>query len=438
VIYKSINGGTIFTDVPGALDGTNVRRLVVDSTNADIVYAATTSGVYKSSNGAANWTLIGSLGSNKIEALAIDPSQPGYIIAGEIFGGIWMSTNSGANWAGPLNTGISSANPYISSLVIDPVTPGTVYASDFYSGVFRSQDNGNTWAPYPDWQMSGLTVRAVKDIAMRGNVMYAATQGGGVFIFGAFRISASTTGTGSGTLSSTTVGVTCSGSSCSGIVPSGTNTVITVDAPNVSGSIFTAWSGCDSVIGTQCAVNMSSAKSVTAAFTLKTNFTAALTSGPGPLYICFTDTSNTSPTSWLWNFGDGTTSTLQNPCHMYKTAGSYPVTLTATGTDGPVTMTKNDFIVITPCGNDPVIIYGTSVHDTSIQTVYNAATDGALLQIQALDFHQSLSLSQNLNPSVTLRGGYGCDYSSIQGFANIYGTITISRGTVTIENVIVQ
>lgn len=37
---------------------------------------------------------------------------------------------------------------------------------------------------------------------------------------------------------------------------------------------------------------------------------------------------------WLWNFGDGATSTARNPQHTYSTLGSYGVTLTATDSDG--------------------------------------------------------------------------------------------------------
>ena len=43
--------------------------------------------------------------------------------------------------------------------------------------------------------------------------------------------------------------------------------------------------------------------------------------------VTFTDNS-TGATGWLWNFGDGTTSTLQNPVHYYSTLGTYTVTLT--------------------------------------------------------------------------------------------------------------
>lgn len=45
--------------------------------------------------------------------------------------------------------------------------------------------------------------------------------------------------------------------------------------------------------------------------------------------VQFTDQS-TLPTSLLWNFGDGNTSTLANPVHTYASLGTYTVTLTAT------------------------------------------------------------------------------------------------------------
>jgi PKD repeat protein len=46
--------------------------------------------------------------------------------------------------------------------------------------------------------------------------------------------------------------------------------------------------------------------------------------------IIFSDNSTGNITSWLWNFGDGTTSTLQNPNHIYQNFGWYPVSLRVT------------------------------------------------------------------------------------------------------------
>ncbi len=183
VLYKSINAGVSFAPVSSIIDGYNINELAVSPADPNTVYAATSNGVYKSSNGAADWQHIDSLGNRKIETLMIDPLQPGYIIAGEIFGGIWISADDGASWTGPNNTGFNSPNPYISSLAADPANPDNIFAADLYSGVYVSTDKGHNWLPFPDWNMSGLSVRAVKDIAVNEGTIYAATQGGGVFMF---------------------------------------------------------------------------------------------------------------------------------------------------------------------------------------------------------------------------------------------------------------
>jgi len=55
-------------------------------------------------------------------------------------------------------------------------------------------------------------------------------------------------------------------------------------------------------------------------------FTTSYFTGPYPLSVVFAST-NPAATSWLWNFGDGTTSTEANPTHIYQTEGNYLVTL---------------------------------------------------------------------------------------------------------------
>jgi len=50
-----------------------------------------------------------------------------------------------------------------------------------------------------------------------------------------------------------------------------------------------------------------------------------------PLMISFTNTSTGNPTSYSWNFGDNSTSTLQHPSHTYASSGTYNVTLSISG-----------------------------------------------------------------------------------------------------------
>jgi PKD repeat protein len=76
------------------------------------------------------------------------------------------------------------------------------------------------------------------------------------------------------------------------------------------------------------------------------NFTASPTSGKLPLTVTFTDTSDSAPTKWLWDFGDGTNSTVQNPAHAYTSAGTYNVSLKAWNDLGSDTMEKAGYITV--------------------------------------------------------------------------------------------
>ncbi|MFA5330856.1 MAG: DUF3344 domain-containing protein [Methanoregula sp.] len=74
------------------------------------------------------------------------------------------------------------------------------------------------------------------------------------------------------------------------------------------------------------------------------SFVADKTSGAIPLTVHFTDQSTASPTSWSWKFGDGSTSTLQNPDHTYESFGIYTVNLTATNDKGSNLSVRQDYI----------------------------------------------------------------------------------------------
>jgi PKD repeat protein len=81
------------------------------------------------------------------------------------------------------------------------------------------------------------------------------------------------------------------------------------------------------------------------------NFFATPTKDKGPLFVTFTDTSQTfgcAVTGYLWDFGDGTTSTVQNPTHTYP-AGSkkYDVKLTVTGPNGSNSKLIGSYIQVT-------------------------------------------------------------------------------------------
>jgi len=77
-------------------------------------------------------------------------------------------------------------------------------------------------------------------------------------------------------------------------------------------------------------------------------FGAHPTSGVVPLTVQFTDQSKGEITHWAWDFGDGNTSTVQNPSHTYETLGNYTVSLTVTNSGGSDTRTRTDYIQVNP------------------------------------------------------------------------------------------
>jgi PKD repeat protein len=66
----------------------------------------------------------------------------------------------------------------------------------------------------------------------------------------------------------------------------------------------------------------------------------------GPYNVQFTDLSTGSGLTYLWDFGDSTTSTSQNPSHLYTNPGVYDVTLTVrNGCGNQNTLTERDYII---------------------------------------------------------------------------------------------
>ena len=86
-------------------------------------------------------------------------------------------------------------------------------------------------------------------------------------------------------------------------------------------------------------------------------FSATPISGTAPMSVNFTDESTGGATSWAWDFGDGAVSTEQNPSHIYSTAGTYTVALTATGAGGSNTNTKTEMIAIGAAPVPPVAAF---------------------------------------------------------------------------------
>jgi len=79
---------------------------------------------------------------------------------------------------------------------------------------------------------------------------------------------------------------------------------------------------------------------------LVADFSATPISGTAPLAVSFSDKSTGSITSWRWDFGDNSISTMENPSHTYNTPGKYTVSLTVAGPDGSDAKHANEFISV--------------------------------------------------------------------------------------------
>jgi len=104
-------------------------------------------------------------------------------------------------------------------------------------------------------------------------------------------------------------------------------------SPNGSGATVTHKYGCGIFDPILTVVDATGVKSTPSGYKLisagqvSAEFSPSATTGFAPLSVTFTDESTGGPTAWSWNFGDGGTSSLQNPTHVYTVNGTYDVTL---------------------------------------------------------------------------------------------------------------
>ncbi|HEY4061571.1 MAG TPA: PKD domain-containing protein [Puia sp.] len=78
------------------------------------------------------------------------------------------------------------------------------------------------------------------------------------------------------------------------------------------------------------------------------DFSATPTSGCGPLSVTFKDLTTNNPTFWQWDFGNGQTSTQQNPNVVYNAPGTYTVELLVRNASGTNAIKKTDYITVFP------------------------------------------------------------------------------------------
>jgi len=126
--------------------------------------------LYKSLNGGAIWTKISSKFDGEIKVLALDPNSPGTIYVGS-HSGTWRSTNAGATWVKILWTSPEC-------LLINPADSNELFAG-LGDLVISSVDKGDNWI-FPSEESSLYHVRWLT-IEPKAKALYAGTLGGGIF-----------------------------------------------------------------------------------------------------------------------------------------------------------------------------------------------------------------------------------------------------------------
>jgi uncharacterized protein (TIGR02145 family) len=91
--------------------------------------------------------------------------------------------------------------------------------------------------------------------------------------------------------------------------------------------------------------------------------------------VHFTDLSTGNPTSWTWFFGDGDSSLMQNPSHIYTATGLYSVTLIVSNAGGTDTLTRYDHITVDSISAVPTYLPGTVHCDPSNPTAIIGVTN---------------------------------------------------------------
>jgi len=135
-----------------------------------------------------------------------------------------------------------------------------------------------------------------------------------------------------------------------------------------------------------------------------------------PLSVQFLDMSRGEPAAWVWDFGDNTTSTVQNPVHEYTLKGIYNATLTVTRGDGAHSTTTAYDVLDTR-------------QDTASSVLIDTIRQGVIKKGSFLAFE-----SADSNSSVTVNGIRTSlpagSLVKIRADADTSGTVTLRHGNI--------
>ncbi len=147
-VLKSTDGGT--TWLPSGLtwtvnQGRTISKLLIHPTNSSILLAATSNGVYRTTDAGATWTQVR---TGNFKDMEFKPGDPNTVyVSGTTF---WKSINNGQNWT-QVTSGLPTTGIARMALAVTPANSAYVYmlvarsSDNGLLGVYRSTDNGTTF-----------------------------------------------------------------------------------------------------------------------------------------------------------------------------------------------------------------------------------------------------------------------------------------------------
>src|SRR5215208_2023563 len=138
--FKTTDAAVNWNNQNAGLVG-DVSQLAIAPNAPNTIYAATSDGIYRSTDGGANWAKTPAAGltnSNFASVLAVDPTNSSVVYIGH-FNGLFKTTDGSNNWSVVTTIPLNFASVF--SIVFDPTTPSTMYVGAG-NGVYKSTNSG--------------------------------------------------------------------------------------------------------------------------------------------------------------------------------------------------------------------------------------------------------------------------------------------------------
>ncbi len=185
-VFESDDGGGLWGKRLAGITGVlMVTTMAMDTVRPEILYAGTSSGIYKTTDGARSWVAVNrglipaegvqSSRALGITALAVYSQRTETLYAGTL-DGLYKTVDGGRSWS---RIGKDLSDQFVSAVTLDPARPDVLYIGG-RSGVFASRDGGVTWEPR-NIGLESRNVLALVATRRKPGLLYAGTNGGGLY-----------------------------------------------------------------------------------------------------------------------------------------------------------------------------------------------------------------------------------------------------------------